>query len=222
MCKNFTSFLLFASAMLLANACFATSDNKKPDTSFNASSDSEYAIESPSANVNKQINEPISAYSDSNFWIKSQLGDKYFHHNLQSNIAKIITFSDKKNLKFDYFLSSYTAIKAPFEEVTPGVNTSFYSVVNDFADSSIATPSLTERHSGPLVSSLISTDDDLKEYIDQEMSSDDLVNPFSTDEEDSVLDAINLDDDHLRLLAKGLIGLLALLAVFAIFKKIMR
>ena len=88
--------------MLLANACFATSDNKKPDTSFNASSDSEYAIESPSANVNKQINEPISAYSDSNFWIKSQFGEKYYSY-LQNATAKKITLSDKKNLKSDYF-----------------------------------------------------------------------------------------------------------------------
>ena len=62
----------------------------------------------------------------------------------------------------------------------------------------------------------------MKEYIDQEISSDDLVNPISTGEEDSVFDAINLDDDHLRLLAKSLIGLLALLAIYAIFKKIMR
>ena len=132
------------------------------------------------------------------------------------------TLSNKKNLKFDFFFNSYTPIKAPFEEATLGANTSFYSVVNDFADSSITISSQTESHSSPLVASLISTDDDLKEYIDQKMSSDDLVNPFSTDEEDSVFDFINLDDDNLLLLAKSLIGLLALLAMFAIFKKTMQ
>ena len=222
MCKNFTLFLLFAFAVLLANACFATSDDKKPDISFNASSDSIYAIEPSSVKINEQKNKPANAYSDSHLLIKNQLGEEYYYHYLQTATAKKNTFSNKKNLKFDYFFNSYTAIKAPFEEATLGANTSFYSVVNDFADSSITISSQTESHSSPFVASLISTDDDLKEYIDQEMSSDDLVNPFSTDEEDSVLDAINLDDDHLRLLAKGLIGLLALLAVFAIFKKIMR
>ena len=219
MCKNFTSFLLFAFAVLLANACFATSYNKKPDISFNVSSDSIYAIEPRSVKVNEQKNKPTSAYSDSHLWIKNQLREEYYY---QTATAKKNTLSNKKNLKFDYFFNSYTAIKAPFEEATLGANTSFYSVVNDFADSSITISSQTESHSSPLVASLISTDDDLKEYIDQEMSSDDLVNPFSTDEEDSVFDVINLDDDHLRLLAKSLIGLLALLAMFAIFKKIMQ
>ena len=222
MCKNFTLFLLFAFAVLLANACFATSDDKKPDISFNASSDSIYAIEPSSVKINEQKNKPANAYSDSHLLIKNQLGEEYYYHYLQTATAKKNILSNKKNLKFDYFFNSYTAIKAPFEEATLGANTSFYSVVNDFADSSITISSQTESHSSPLVASLISTDDDLKEYIDQKMSSDDLVNPFSTDEEDSVFDFINLDDDNLLLLAKSLIGLLALLAMFAIFKKIMQ
>ena len=217
--KNFTSLLLFAFAVLLANACFATSYNKKPEASFNASSDSVHAIESPSANVNEQTNIPTSAYFDSHLWIKSQFGEKYYYHYLQNTTAKKVTLSDKKNLKLDYFLNSYTANQTPFDEAGQGENTSSKDVVDEFTDSSIATSAQTESHSSPLAASLKSTNNDLKEYIDQEISSDDLVNPFSTDEEDSVLDAINLDDDHLRLLAKGLIGLLALLAMFAILKK---
>ena len=130
--------------------------------------------------------------------------------------------SDKNNLKLDYFLNSYRANKTPLDEAGQGGSATYKNAVDDFTYSSITTSSQTENDSSPLAANPISTDNDLKEYIDQEMSSDNLVNPFSTDEEDSVLDAINLDDDHLRLLAKGLIGLLALLAIFAIFKKIMQ
>ena len=220
MCKNFTSFLLFAFAVLLANACFATSDNKKPDISFNVSSDSIYAIEPRSVKVNEQKNKPTSAYSDSHLWIKNQLGEDEYYHYLQTATAKKNTLSNKESLKLDYFLNSYIANKTPLGEAGQGGNTSYNNAVDDFTYSSITTPSQTENDSSPLAANLISTDNDLKEYIDQEMSSDDLVNPFSTDEEDSVFDVINLDDDHLRLLAKSLIGLLALLAIYAIFKRI--
>lgn len=220
--KKFTLFLLFAFAVLLANACLATSYNKKPDVRFNASSDSVYVIEPPTANVNEQTNKATGADSDLHLWIKNRLGEKYYHHYLQNAAAKKNTISDKKNLKLDYSLNSYTANKFPFREAGQGENTSSNGVVDELTDSSIATSSQTEIQSSPLAASLTSTDNDLKEYIDQELSSDDIVNPFSTDEEDSVFDVINLDDDHLLLLAKGLIGLLALLTMFAIFKKIMQ
>ena len=220
--KNFTSFLLFAFAVLLANVCFATSDNKKRDISFNASSDSMYAIEPSSVKVNERDNKPANAYSDSHLWIKNQLGEEYYHHYLQIAAAKKNIFSNKKNLKLDYFLNSYRANKTPLDETGQGGSTVNNNAVNDFTYSSITTPSQIESNSSPLAANPISTDNDLKEYIDQEISSDDLVNPISTGEEDSVFDAINLDDDHLRLLAKSLIGLLALLAIYAIFKRIMQ
>ena len=94
--KFFTSLLLFAFTVLLANACFATSYNKKPNASFNASSDSVYDIEYPFANVNEQTNKPTSAYSDSHFWIKSQFGARCYYHYLQNATAEKVKLSDKK------------------------------------------------------------------------------------------------------------------------------
>ena len=117
------------------------------------------------------------------------------------------------------FFDNYTENQTPFDEAGQGENRSSKDFVDGFTDSSTAKLALTESHSSSLAASLTSIDNSLKEYIDQKISSDDLVNPFSTDIEDSVFDAINLDDDHLRLLAKGLIGLLALLAIYIIFKK---
>lgn len=220
--KNFTSFLLFVFAVLSANASFAAPYNKESDASFNANSDSVHAIEPPSANVNEQTNKPTSTYSNSQLWIKDQYSDKYYSHYLQNATAEKITISDKKNLKLDYFLNSYTANKTPFDGAGQAENTSSNIATDELADSSLAATSQTDSPPSPLAASLTSTDNDLKEYIDQELSSDDIVNPFSTDEEDSIFDYINLDDNNLLLLAKGLIGLLAFLTMFAIFKKIMQ
>ena len=220
--KKFTSFLLFFFAVLLANTCFATSYNKKPDSSFSASSDSIYATEPNSVKVIEQENKPTNAYSDSHLWIKNQLGEEYYYHYLQTAAAKKNTLSDKNNLRLDYFLNSYIPNKTHLGEAAQGESASYNNAVDDFTYSSITISSQTENDSSPLATNLTSTDNDLKEYIDQELSSDNIINPFSTDEEDSVLDAINLDDDNLLLLAKGLIGLLALLATFAIFKKIIQ
>lgn len=95
--KNFTSFLLFAFAVLLANACYAISYNKKPDASFNAGSDFMHVIKPPSANVNEQTNKATGADSDYQLWIKNRLGERYYHHYLQNVVAKKNTISDKKN-----------------------------------------------------------------------------------------------------------------------------
>ena len=222
MCKDFRPFLLFPFAVLFANACFATSYNKNTDISLNVSSNSIYAYESSSVKVGEQKNKPTNDYSDSRLWIKTQLGEEYYYHYLQIATAKKNTVSDKNSLKLDYFLNSYRANKTPSGKVGQGGDTSYSNAVGDFTYSSIGTPSQTDGDSSPSAANLISADNDLKEYINQEMSSDNPVNPFSTDEEDSSLDTMNLDDDNLLLLAKGLIGLLALLAIFAIFKKIMR
>lgn len=219
--KNIISFLLFAFAVLLANACFATSYNKMHEADFNPSSDFAYVIESSSAIVNKKTNKSTSTYSNYQLWIKNQFGAKYYYHYLQNAVAKKNALSNKENLKLDYFLNSYSTNKTPFDEVDQVENTSSNAITDELTDSAIPTSSNTESKASPPIASLTSTDNDLKEYIDQELSPVEIVNPFSTNEEESVFDFINLDDDHLLLLAKGLIGLLALLTIYAIIKKVM-
>lgn len=220
--KNFISFVLIAFAVLLTNTCFATSYNKVPDVRLNPSSDSAYAIEPSSSIVNKKTNELTSAYSDSQLWVKNQLGERDYNHYLQKAIAKKITHSDKKNLKLDYFLNSDTQNKTPIGELGQADNISSRGVTDEFTDISITSSLQIENPPSPIVASLASKDNDLKEYINKEISQVELVNPFSTEEEESIFDFINLDDDNLLLIAKGLIGMLALLAIFVIFKKIMQ
>lgn len=219
--KNLISFLLFAFAVLLANACFATSYNKVHEADFNPSSDFASVIESSSAIVDKKTNKPTSTYSNYQLWIINQFGVKYYYHYLQNAIAKKNALSNKESLKLDHFFNSYTTNKTPFDEVEQVENTNSNAITDEFTYSAIPTSSQTENNASPPATSLASTDNDLKEYIDQELSPVDIVNPFSTNEEESVFDFINLDDDHLLLLAKGLIGLLALLTIYAIIKKIM-
>ena len=219
--KNIISFLLFAFAVLLANTCFATSYNKMHETDFNPSSDFMYITESSSAIVTKKAHKSTSTYLNYQLWIKSQFGVKYYYHYLQNAEAKKNAISDKK-LKLDYFLNSDTTNKTAFNEVKQVDNLSANTIANALTSSAIPISSLTESHASPPIPSLTSTDDDLKEYIDQELSPVDIANPFSSNEEESVFDFINLDDDHLILLAKGLIGLLALLTIYAIIQKIMQ
>ena len=218
--KNLISFLLFAFAVLLANACFATSYNKVHEADFNPSSDFASVIESSSAIVDKKTNKPTSTYSNYQLWIINQFGVKYYYHYLQNAIAKKNALSNKESLKLDHFFNSYTTNKTPFDEVEQVENTNSNAITDEFTYSAIPTSSQTENNASPPATSLASTDNDLKEYIDQELSPVDIVNPFSTNEEESVFDFINLDDDHLLLLAKGLIGLLALLTIYAVIKKI--